>query len=82
MAILRVKLLDASGQALTGLTVKVSGCGALQANDVGAAQFLVESGAAISIEINDSVVWTGSSADLSREESFQQINGGFTRLGA
>ena len=54
----------------------------MQANDTGSAQFLVESGVPLSIETNDSVVWTGSSAELAREESFQQIKGGFTRLGA
>ena len=80
MPILRIKLTGAAGQALAGQTVKVSGAGSLQTNDLGIAQFLLEGGVPLEIDINDAVAWSGSSADLAREEHFQQGAGGFVRV--
>lgn len=79
MAILKIKLVDAAGQALPGQTVKVSGCSVLQTNAEGRTQFLIESDVPLDIEINNTVAWSGNSADLAREEVFQQAGAGFAR---
>ena len=82
MAILKIKVVDASGAALAGQTVKVSGAGVLQTNADGMAQFLTENAAALDIEINGASVWAGNSADLARDEAFRADGAGFARVGA
>jgi hypothetical protein len=81
MAILKIKLVAADGQALLGQTVKVSGCSPLQTNSEGLAQFLIESDVPLAIEVNSAEAWSGSSAQLAREELFQQVGTGFVRTG-
>ena len=82
MGILRIKLADAAGAALAGQTVQVSGAGALQTNAEGIAQFLIDSNAALEIEINGKPTWSGNSALLIREELFNATGAGFTRASA
>ena len=81
MATLKVKLVAADGQALLGQTVKVSGCGPLQTNAEGLAQFLIESDVPMEIAVNSAVAWSGNSAQLAREEVFQQVGTAFVRTG-
>ncbi len=80
MGILKIKLTDAAGQACAGVTVKVSGCGALQTDSEGRTQFLLEADAPIQVDINGVQAWAGSSSALAREELFQQGASGFTRV--
>lgn len=82
MAILKIKVVDASGAALAGQTVKVSGAGVLQTNADGMAQFLTENAAGLDIEINGASVWAGNSAGLARDEVFRADGAGFARVGA
>lgn len=79
MPILKLKVCDADGGALQGLTVKVTGCGQLLTGADGRAQFLTESGAALTIELDGKAVWSGQADSLGREESFSQSPSGFTR---
>ena len=79
---LKIKVVDASGAALAGQTVKVSGAGVLQTNADGMAQFLTENAAALDIEINGASVWAGNSGDLARDEVFRADGAGFARVGA
>ena len=79
MPILRIKVVDASGLAMAGQTVKVSHNGQLQSNADGIAQFLLGEPAHVDIEINGSAAWAGSSDQLAREERFQQGAAGFSR---
>jgi hypothetical protein len=80
MAILKIKLIDASGAALVNQTVKVSDAGVLQTNADGVTQFLLGDGGVIEIEIAGLSCWTGDSSKLSKEEVFQQSSSGFVRV--
>jgi hypothetical protein len=79
MAILRVKLVSAAGQPVSGQAVKVSGCDLLQTNAEGMAQFLLDGDADLEIEINGAMTWAGSPSGLSRDEVFTQTASGFVR---
>ena len=82
MGMLKIKVVDASGAALAGQTVKVTGAGALQSGAEGMAQFLTESDAALDIEINGASVWSGNSAELARDEVFKAEGASFARVSA
>ena len=82
MGMLKIKVVDASGAALAGQTVKVSGAGALQTSAEGMTQFLTESDAALVIEINGASVWSGNSAELARDELFKAEGASFARVSA
>ena len=82
MGMLKIKVVDATGAALAGQAVKISGAGALQTSVEGMAQFLAESDAVLDIEINGASVWSGNSAQLAREEMFKADGAGFTRVNA
>lgn len=82
MAILKIKVVDAAGAALAGLTVKVSSAEALQTSAEGMALFLIDSDAPIEIEINGVVSWSGNPAQLAREEQFKADGAGFARFNA
>lgn len=79
MAILRIKLVSADGQPMSGQSVKVSDCDTLQTNAEGMAQFLLGAGVDLDIEVNAAVIWTGSRAQLSRDEVFTATASGFER---
>jgi hypothetical protein len=79
MAILRIKLVSATGQPMSGQSVKATGCDALQTNTEGLVQFLLGGDPALEIEINGSVTWAGSRSDLSRDEVLTQTASGFVR---
>ena len=81
MPILRIKVVDASGLAMAGQSVKVSNNGQLQSNADGIVQFLLGESALVDIEINGLSAWAGGSDQLAREERFQQGAAGFTRAG-
>ena len=80
MGMLKIKVVDASGTALSGQTVKVTGAGALQTSAEGMAQFLTESDAAL--DINGTSVWSGNSAELARDELFKAEGASFVRVSA
>jgi hypothetical protein len=80
MALVKIKLVDAAGQAFVGQTVKVTGCGALQTNIDGKTQFLLDANVSIEVDINGTHVWAGNSDQLARDESFQQTATGFARI--
>ena len=80
MPILKIKVVDASGLALAGQSVGVSGNGQLQSNADGMTQFLLGAAAPVDIEINGLLAWSGSSDQLAKEEVFQKNAGGFGRL--
>ena len=82
MGMLKIKVVDASGTALAGQTVKVTGAGALQSSAEGMTQFLTESDVALDIEINDTSVWSGNSAELARDELFKAEGASFARVSA
>ena len=82
MGMLKIKVVDASGAALAGQTVKVSGAGALQTSAEGMTQFLTESDAALVIDINGASVWSGNSAELARDELFKAEGASFVRVSA
>ena len=82
MGMLKIKVVDASGTALSGQTVKVTGAGALQTSAEGMAQFLTESDAALDIDINGTSVWSGNSAELARDELFKAEGASFVRVSA
>ena len=79
---LKVKAVDAAGSPLAGQTVKVTGAGALQSSADGMAQFLTESDAALDIDINGTTVWSGNSAELTRDEVFKADGASFARVKA
>lgn len=81
MPILRIKLTDAAGVALSSQTVNVSPMGELQSNADGIAQFLRGDAETVEIKINGQLAWTGSSGQLTKDESFQQSASGFVRVG-
>ncbi len=80
MAILKIKVIDASGTDLPGQTVKVSGIDALQTNAQGMVQFLIENGAGFEIFINGKSCWLGDTIALAKQEIFQQSGDDFTRV--
>ena len=80
MALVKIKLVDATGQALEGCTVKVTGSGALQTNADGRTQFLLENDVPMQVDINGVQAWAGNSSELARDESFQQNASGFIRI--
>lgn len=82
MSILKIKLMDATGQPMSGQSVKASGCETLQTNALGMAQFLHDGPASLAIEINGAQVWTGNTELLAREEVFTQTATGFVRAAA
>ena len=82
MAILKIKVVDASGADLPGQTVKVSGMDALQTNEQGMAQFLLGDAASLEIAIDGKSCWSGDASALARQEVFQQSATGFARVGA
>ena len=79
---LKVKVVDAAGSPLAGQTVKVTGAGALQSSADGMAQFLTESDAALDIDINGTTVWSGNSAELTKNEVFKADGASFARVKA
>ena len=79
---LKVKVVDAAGSPLAGQTVKVTGAGALQSSANGMAQFLTESDAPLDIDINGTTVWSGNSAELTRDEMFKADGASFARVKA
>ena len=79
---LKVKVVDAAGSPLAGQIVKVTGAGALQSSADGMAQFLTESDAALDIDINCTTVWSGNSAELTRDEVFKADRASFARVKA
>ena len=81
MPILKIKLTDAAGVALSGQTVNVSTMGELQSNADGIAQFLRGDVGPVNVNINGQLAWAGSSDVLAKEETFQQGANGFARLG-
>ena len=80
MAILKVKLVNASDQPLSGQTVKVTGCGELQTNAEGIAQFLMGAEVSLDIHVNGALSWSGKPAELAREELFKQNGSAFVRV--
>lgn len=82
MAILKIKVIDASGVDLAGQTVKVSGIDALQTNAQGMAQFLLGDEAVLDIAIGGQSCWSGPANTLARQEVFQQSATGFVRVHA
>ena len=82
MALLKIKLMDAAGQPMSGQSVKTSGCDTLQTNALGMTQFLLSGDASVAIEINGAQVWTGNAELLLREEVFTQTAKGFVRAAA
>ena len=81
MPILKIKLTDAAGVALSGQTVNVSTMGELQSNADGIAQFLRGDVGPVNVNINGQLAWAGDSDELAKEETFQQGASGFARLG-
>ncbi len=77
--IVRFQIQDAAGQNLKGLSVKLSGNGSLDTNADGLAQFLVEDASNMTLEIQGSPVWSGSSAELQSREVYRQTDTGFAR---
>lgn len=80
MAILKIKVLTASGADVAGVTVKVSGIDSLQTNAQGMTQFLIEDADAFDISIAAQTVWSGPTSALARQEVFQQSGAGFARV--
>ncbi len=80
MPILRIKLVDASGAALAGQTIKISNSEDFQSNADGLAQFLLGDPELLTIHINGKSAWTGQSSLLAKEEKFQQSAAGFDRV--
>ena len=79
---LKVKVVDAAGSPLAGQTLKVTGSGALQSSADGMAQFLTESDAPLDIDINGTTVWSGNSAELTKDEVFKADGASFARVKA
>ena len=80
MAILQIKVLDASGADLPGQTVEINGMDALQTNAQGMAQFLIGETASLDIAIGASACWSGATSALARQEVFQKTANGFSRI--
>ena len=80
MAILKIKVIDASGTDMAGLAVKLSGIDGLQTNEQGMAQFLLGDEATLDIAIGGKTCWSGNPAALARQEVFQQSANGFLRV--
>lgn len=80
MALLKIKVVDASGAALAGQSVKVSGADTLKTNGDGLTQFLIDSGTPLAIEINGVAAWSGDSGQLAKDEVFKVSGSGFTRV--
>ena len=79
MPILKIKVCNADGVMMSGLGVKVTGCGQLLTDTEGCVQFLTESNTLVAIEINGAGAWSGPADSLHREETFLQSASGFTR---
>ena len=82
MAILKIKVIDASGTDMAGLAVKLSGIDGLQTNEQGMAQFLLGDEAMLDIAIGGKSSWSGNAGALARQEVFQQSADGFLRVAA
>lgn len=82
MAILKIMLKDATGQPMSGQSVKATGCDTLQTNALGMTQFLLGGDASVAIDINGAQVWTGNAELLAREEVFTKTAAGFVRAAA
>jgi len=54
----------------------------LQTSAEGMTQFLTESDAALDIDINGTTVWSGNSAELTRDEVFKADGASFARVKA
>jgi hypothetical protein len=80
--IVRLKVQDAEGQALSGVAVKLTGCGDEPATTGanGLVQFLTDEGVpTVTITINGAAAWTGPSAELREAEVFEKTGSGFAR---